>query len=202
MLIQDIRILDSVQIIEESTKKGTMKIRGVFQRAEEANNNRRVYSRKLLEREIQKLEESIKGRRLLGELDHPDKDIVRLSNVSHIITSLTFKDNDVLGEAELLATPPGLVAQALIKAGVKIGISSRGLGTLTESETGIKTVNDDFSLLTFDLVADPSTRGAFPELCESTSCKVQEISTKVITQKRSEDIFITKLWNKLNEKYS
>jgi hypothetical protein len=165
MLLTDVRVLDDLQVIEESKSKGTMRVRGTFQRAEEANSNNRIYPRTVLEGQITKLQPLITERRLCGELDHPQSDTVRLSNASHLVTKLWMKDNEVFGEAEVLNTPAGKVAQALISDGVKIGISSRGLGTLSEGVYGkTKTVNDDFKLVTFDLVADPSTRGAYPFL--------------------------------------
>ena len=108
----------------------------------------------------------------------------------------------MMGEAELLNTPPGQVAQALIKGGVKLGISSRGMGTLTEVEQGFSMVNDDFKLVTFDLVADPSTKGAFPGLVnESKNSKFIEDTIKETYDKAlSEKVFITLLKNKLCKK--
>lgn len=176
--LEDVFIIENLQILNEDKDTGVMKIRGIFQRADEENNNKRVYPGKLLEREILKLQPLINERRLLGELDHPKQDTVSLSNVSHLITDITIRGKEIIGEAELLNTPMGNVAQALIKGGVKIGISSRGLGTLTEGEDGRKYVNEDFRLITWDIVADPSTRGAFPGLTEST--EIQEIFDEVL----------------------
>lgn len=176
--LEDVFIIENLQILNEDKSTGVMKIRGIFQRADEENNNKRVYPGKLLEREILKLQPLINERRLLGELDHPKQDTVSLSNVSHLITSIQITGKEVIGEAELLNTPMGNVAQALIKGGVKIGISSRGLGTLTEGEDGRKYVNEDFRLITWDIVADPSTRGAFPGLTEST--EIQEIFDEIL----------------------
>ena len=126
MLLLDVFVLDDLQVIEESKSKGTMKVRGTFQRAEEANSNNRVYPKSVLEGQITKLQPLITERRLCGELDHPQSDTVRLSNASHLVTKLWMKDNEVFGEAEVLNTPAGKVAQALISDGVKIGLSSRG----------------------------------------------------------------------------
>lgn len=197
-LLEECFIL-KVQILSESTKTGTMKIRGIFQKCDEKNNNNRIYSRTILEREIGRVKPLFEERRLLGELDHPSYDSVKLSNASHLITNLYFKGNEVIGEAEILSTPAGKVAQALIKDGVKIGISSRGLGSLSEGKD-CKIVNDDYKLVTFDLVADPSTKGAFPGLTEST-----EIKNKVLTtynQAMQENVFITLLKNKLDQKFN
>ena len=199
MLLLDVFLLDDLQVIEESKSKGTMKVRGTFQRAEEANSNNRVYPKTVLENQITKLQPLITERRLCGELDHPQSDTVRLSNASHLVTKLWMEENEVYGEAEVLNTPAGKVAQALISDGVKIGISSRGLGTLSEGVYGkSKTVNDDFRLVTFDLVADPSTRGAYPTLSESVMY-TDEKYKRTLDQAISEKVFITMLKNRLNE---
>ena len=198
MFITDTNILENIQILEESSSKGTMKICGIFQRADEANNNKRIYDKKILEREIERLTESLGGRRLMGELDHPKQDQVSLRNVSHLITNLEFKGNEMIGEAELLNTPAGLTAQALIKGGVKLGISSRGTGSLTDRPDGCKNVNEDFKLITFDLVADPSTKGAFPSLAESINSEfINETVASTMDKAYSEKVFITLLKNKL-----
>jgi len=168
MRLTDTFIIQNLKILSESKSDGLMKISGKFQHADEENNNKRIYPKSLLEREVAKLQESINGQRLLGELDHPEYDSVKLSNVSHKITGLKMKGNEVIGEAVLLNTPAGQVAQQLIKGGVAVGISSRGMGTLSEIDEGRKQVNEDFNLVTFDLVADPSTKGAYPSLTEST----------------------------------
>ena len=149
-LLEDVFIIENLQVINEGRGNGPMKISGCFQRADEANNNKRIYDKKILEREIERLTESLGGRRLMGELDHPKQDQVSLRNVSHLITNLEFKGNEMIGEAELLNTPAGLTAQALIKGGVKLGISSRGTGSLTDRPDGNKNVNEDFKLIERD----------------------------------------------------
>ena len=203
MLLEDVFIIENLQVLNEDTDKGKiMKIRGVFQRADEENQNKRVYPLPLLEREIGKLSESLKGRRLMGELDHPQHDSVKLSNVSHLITKLEAKGNEIIGEAEILDTPMGKVAKALIEGGVQIGISSRGMGTLSEGQDGRRYVNEDFRLITWDLVADPSTRGAFPTLAESSnlnSMLVEEIMNDVLPRVTKEKVFTTLLTESLNE---
>ena len=186
------------QIISESSKSGTMKIRGIFQRCDEKNNNGRIYPKSILEREIGRLRPLMNERRLLGELDHPAQENIKLSNASHLITNLTFKGKEVIGEAEILSTPAGLIAQSLIKDGVQIGISSRGLGTLSENKDG-KIVNEDYKMVTFDLVADPSTQGAFPALSESS-----EIKNKIVEQYEEimkEKVFVVLLRDRLAEKF-
>lgn len=166
-LITDVFLLDKIQVINEGKNGSTMKIRGVFQRANEANANKRIYSKTILENSIKALKPMIENRMLVGELDHPEANNVRLSNASHLITNLKMVGNEMIGEAEILNTPAGKIAQTLINDNVKIGISSRGTGTISEDKEGVKHVNEDFKLVTFDLVADPSTRGAFPGLAES-----------------------------------
>ena len=202
MFISDTFIIEDLRILEESKSSGTMKIAGLFQRAATPNHNKRIYEKKLLVREITRLDEAVKERRLMGELDHPSHDAIKLQNVSHLVTKLSMRGNDMMGEAEILNTPPGQVAQALIRGGVKLGISSRGMGTLTEGEDGLSRVNDDFKLVTFDLVADPSTKGAFPGLVnESKSSQFIENTIKETYDKAlSERVFITLLKNKLYKK--
>lgn len=201
MFISDTFIIENMQVIEESKANGTMKIKGIFQRADEPNHNKRIYEKTLLVREMKRLDEAIKERRLMGELDHPSHDAVKLGNVSHLVTGLSMNGADMIGEAEILNTPCGQVAQALIKGGVKLGISSRGMGSLTE-KGDYSLVNDDFKLVTFDLVADPSTKGAFPGLVnEGIDSRFIEDTVKATYDKAlSEKVFITLLRNKLNKK--
>jgi len=201
MFISDTFIIEELKILEESKSSGTMKIAGVFQRADTPNHNKRIYERRLLEREMGRLTESISERRLMGELDHPSHDSVKLQNVSHLVTKLSMRGKDMIGEAEILNTPAGQVAQALIKGGVKLGISSRGMGSLTESPDGNTIVNEDFKLVTFDLVADPSTKGAYPGLVnESKDSQFIEDTVKTTFDRAlSERILITKLKKQLNK---
>jgi len=197
-LLQDVFIIENLQVLNEGTKDGVMKIRGTFQRAMEANNNGRIYPTTVLEGQIKKLQPLISERRLCGELDHPQNETVKLSNASHLVTKLEMRGNEVIGEAEVLKTPAGLTAQALINGGVKVGISSRGMGTLSEDHTGQKIVNEDFKLVTFDLVADPSTRGAYPGLSESTESKfARETQDKL----QKESNFVTMLESKMRKAY-
>ena len=198
--LQDVFILQNMRVINEG-RTGPLKVRGVFQRADEANNNNRVYPHKVLESAIKSLNEAIKERRLVGELDHPTYDMVKLSNASHLITNLWMEGKEVIGEAEILPTPAGKVVEGLIQGGVKIGISSRGMGTLSESRTGEKTVNEDFKLLTFDIVADPSTRGAYPALTESKQYnKDKKIIESTIRNVVGERLFFKLLERKINDK--
>ena len=201
MFITDTFIIENLQVLEESKSSGTMKIAGVFQRANAPNHNKRIYEKKLLVREMKRLDEAINERRLMGELDHPTHDAVKLGNVSHLVTKLEMRGDEMLGEAEILNTPCGQVAQALIKGGVKLGISSRGMGSLTERGE-YSVVNDDFKLVTFDLVADPSTKGAFPGLVnESKDSKfIDDTVRQTYDKALSEKVFSTMLRNKLGKK--
>jgi ribosome biogenesis protein Nip4 len=202
MILTDTFIVENAELItEERAGKTVRRLRGIFGRCDEKNNNGRVYSKKLLEREVTNITEAMAERRLMGELDHPSHNSVKLSNVSHLITGLSFKGNELVGECELLDTPSGKVAQALVEGGVKVGISSRGMGTLSEQSDGTKTVNEDFKLVTFDLVADPSTRGAFPGLSESSQSNlVEEIVKDTLDKAAKEKVFTTILKDKLREK--
>ena len=196
-LLEDVFILENLRVVNEGRKSGPMVIEGTFQRADEENNNKRIYPKALLQREMKKLAPAIAERRLLGELDHPQHDSVRLNNVSHLITGLRMEGTEVVGRAEILNTPAGKVAQALIEGGVKVGVSSRGLGTLSEDDNGKRYVNEDFQLVTWDLVADPSTRGAFPGLTESTH--IQDIIDHTLPDAQKLKNFSTVLRGKLDE---
>ncbi len=197
-LLQDVFIVENLQVLTEGKNSDTMIIKGVFGRCNEKNNNGRIYPITVLEGQLKKVQPLISERRLCGELDHPQNDTVKLSNASHLITKLEMKGNELIGEAEILKTPAGLTAKALIEGGVKIGISSRGMGTLSEDAQGNKIVNEDFRLVTFDLVADPSTRGAFPGLSESTQSQFARESDSKLEK---ECKFVTMLQSKLREAY-
>ena len=197
-LIQDVFIIENLQVLSEGKNGGKTIVKGIFGRCNETNKNGRLYPTAVLEGQLKKVQPLIEERRLCGELDHPSNDTVKLSNASHLITKLEMKGDELIGEAEILGTPAGLTAKALIEAGVCIGISSRGMGTLSEDANGKKVVNDDFRLVTFDLVADPSTRGAFPALAESTESRFARTSQNKLTKEQN---FVTMLQEKLRESY-
>jgi len=199
-LIQDTFSVDRVKIVSEGKASNSlMKVKGIFGRADEYNNNNRKYSKDILDREVNKLRPLMNERRFLGELDHPEYTSVRLSNVSHIITDLKWSGNQLIGEAEILNTPAGKVVQQLLKDGVSVGISSRGLGSLKEAKDDPSKfeVSEDYKMVTFDLVADPSTRGAFPTLTESID--LLEKTKKLAVQ---EQVFLNMLENKISDIYS
>lgn len=153
----------SPQMINESEAKngGRVIVKGILQRAGSENQNGRVYPRRILEREAKKYDETfITQNRALGELDHPDSSVVNLANVSHNIRKIWWKNDDLMGEVEVLGTPSGNILKELLKAGILLGISSRGLGSVKESAAGVE-VQDDFELVCWDFVSNPSTHGAF-----------------------------------------
>lgn len=142
------------------TKNGALYLTGVMQRADAQNGNGRVYPRKVLMREVKNYEKLIKERRALGELDHPDDQVINLKNASHMVTGIWWDGNDVMGKVKVLNTPSGNILKSLVESGVKLGISSRGMGSVHESN-GQTIVEDDFNLICFDFVSEPSTQGAF-----------------------------------------
>ena len=152
------------QITESmSSNDGKLVVKGVLQRAEAKNQNGRVYPKDLLMREAKKYTENfIQQKRALGELDHPDSSVVNLQNASHNVLEMHFNGNDLVGTVEVLGTPSGNILKELFKSGIKLGISSRGLGSVeTIGESGAQEVQPDFELIAFDFVSNPSTHGAF-----------------------------------------
>lgn len=149
-------------LVKESKlqNSGKIMLRGVIQRADTLNQNGRVYPRGILEREIINYQKFIRENRALGECDHPDTSVVELKNASHIIREARMEGDTVYGTIELLDTPSGKILQSLIESGVTLGISSRGVGS-TKQEDGNLVVQEDFQLICFDIVSEPSTPGAF-----------------------------------------
>jgi len=152
------------QQIQESIKEnnGRLIVKGVLQRAEAKNQNGRVYPKPILEREIKKYSSTnIAQRRALGELDHPDSSVVNLSNVSHNVLEVHWNHDDVVGTVEILNTPAGKILKELFEAGITLGISSRGMGSVKNLGENTVEVQDDFELIAWDFVSNPSTQGAF-----------------------------------------
>ena len=153
---------DNLQYIteEKDGKKNTF-IEGIFMQAEKKNRNGRVYTKKVLYGAVEKyLDEQVKTGRAVGELDHPEGPTINLDKVSHKITGLKFDGDDVVGKAQVLNTPMGKIVEGLIEGGVKLGVSSRGMGTV-ENVQGVNMVQEDYLLATVDIVQDPSAQGAF-----------------------------------------
>jgi hypothetical protein len=151
---------------KEGIKNGAVFLSGVMQRCDEKNGNGRVYPAPILQREVKNYTKMVKENRACGELDHPEDSVVNLKNASHMVTSLWWEGKDLMGKIKVLSTPSGNVLRSLINDGVKLGISSRGLGSVRESQ-GKTLVEDDFQLICFDIVSEPSTQGAYMMMNES-----------------------------------
>ena len=150
------------EMIKESRElnDGKILMKGILQKSETVNQNGRIYPRAILEREIRNYQKFIQESRALGECDHPDSSVVELKNVSHIIREAYLDGDIVYGTVELLDTPCGKILQSLVESGVKLGISSRGVGS-TKRQGQYQIVQDDFQLICWDFVSEPSTPGAF-----------------------------------------
>lgn len=149
-------------IRESKSKPGVFEVEGVMQRAKAQNQNGRVYSKAILERECKKyIQEFVDRGNAFGELDHPESPVVSLKNASHIVKELWWKGDDLMGRVELLNTPAGNIVKEIIKAGHTIGISSRGTGSVQQTNEGQLEVQPDFELVCWDFVSNPSTHGAF-----------------------------------------
>ena len=156
------------QINESIKNNGKLIVNGVLQRANAKNQNGRIYPRNTLMREADNYSKvQISERRALGELDHPDSSVVNLNNASHNILEMHWNGDDLVGTVEVLGTPAGNILKELFRSGIKLGISSRGLGSVEElgeaegDENPTVKVKDDFELIAFDFVSNPSTQGAF-----------------------------------------
>ena len=139
---------------------GKIMLKGVLQRCDTINQNGRIYPRSILEREVINYQKFIKENRSLGECDHPDSSVIELKNASHIVREARMDGDSVIGSIEILDTPSGKIIQSLIDSGVTLGISSRGVGS-TRREGNSQIVQDDYQLICFDMVSEPSTPGAF-----------------------------------------
>ena len=146
---------------KREVENGTLYLSGRLQTADKQNGNGRVYPYSVLKREMDNYKKIVEDNRACGELDHPDDSVVNLKNVSHIVTDVWWEGKDVMGKMKVLDTPSGRILKDLVNAGVKLGISSRGLGSVTESANGTVTVENDFQLICFDMVSEPSTPNAF-----------------------------------------
>jgi hypothetical protein len=170
----------------KGNKDGLVTLVGKLQEAEQENGNHRKYPFKVLKREVNKyIDGPVKTRTALGELDHPEASVVNLSNTSHIITEVWWDGNNVMGKLQLLPTPAGNIAKALVLAGIPLGISSRGMGSVKQLGETVE-VQDDFELLCWDLVSVPSTPQAYMKLAEGKQyiakdySKVNSLITEII----------------------
>jgi len=199
--MNDKKLLTSFQPLELDLKSikenrdangGKIILRGIMQRADAVNQNGRIYPRTVLEREVENYQKFIRERRALGELDHPTASVVNLQNASHLVTEVRWEGDAVMGVIELLSTPMGKIAQSLVEDGVKLGISSRGVGS-TKPHGEYDMVDDDFMLLCFDLVSEPSTSGAFmlregrvvdPRAHMTKSDRIDRVLTDILRHKK------------------
>jgi len=156
--------------------EGGMILSGVMQKADTQNGNGRIYPAHVLMREVENYKKLVKERRALGELDHPDDSVINLRNASHMVTDVWAEGKDVMGKVQVLNTPAGKILRSLVESGVKLGISSRGMGSVSES-AGQTIVEDDFQLICFDFVSEPSTPGAFM-MSEAKDLQKPNIFTK------------------------
>jgi hypothetical protein len=201
MLLNEKRLLDTYDVFEykivtevvkpativedsfgnkvESPAVKKVMMKGILQKADTLNQNGRIYPSQLLEREVRNYQKFIIENRALGELDHPDSSVVNLKNVSHIIREAYMENGVVYGTAEVLDTPSGKILQSLIESGVKLGISSRGVGS-TRKQGDYHIVQDDFQLICWDYVSEPSTPGAFmiPEGKRIAEAELRKIFNK------------------------
>jgi hypothetical protein len=158
---------------------GRMRIKGKLQESEVKNGNGRVYPKEILEREAKKYAETaIKSNTAMGELDHPESTVINLKNASHNIKRIWWEGNDLMGELELLNTPSGKIAQEIVSAGIPLGISSRGMGSVQQIGETVE-VQDDFELLCWDLVSVPSTPNAYMTLAEGKQTQINKDYSKV-----------------------
>ena len=149
-------------LTESKTKPGVFEVVGIMQRAGAKNQNGRIYDRDILEREVQNyIENFVKVGNAYGELDHPESAIVSLKNASHVVKDLWWEGEDLMGRVELLNTPSGNIVKEIVRGGHTIGISSRGTGSVTQTNEGTLMVQPDFELVCWDFVSNPSTQGAF-----------------------------------------
>jgi len=190
-------LLIETQLFEGKLKEddgGRVLVKGVLQRAGAENQNGRVYPKPILEREAKKYLTFIKERRALGELDHPDSTVINLKNVSHNIKEIWWEGDDLCGTVEILGTPSGNILKELLKAGILLGISSRGMGSTRPMQGNKVEVQEDFELIGWDFVSNPSTHGAFMlPMNESVTkqigtdvcgdyCKAQDLMREIITE--------------------
>jgi hypothetical protein len=178
---------DRQLLTEQREKTGKMLLRGIIQRANTLNQNGRIYPQSILEREIMNYQKLIQENRALGECDHPESSVVELKNASHIVREASMQGDNVYGVIEILDTPSGKIIQSLVESGVTLGISSRGVGSTRRSGDS-QVVQDDFQLICFDMVSEPSTPGAFM-MNEGKSISDNEINRNFNKSDRIDRIF-------------
>ena len=167
-------------LLTESEKKmvsgGALIFPAKLQEADAVNGNNRVYTEEVLRKEINNYQKLVGDRRALGECDHPDDSVINLKNASHMVNRIWWDGKSVIGTIKVLSTPSGNILKGLYESGVKFGFSSRALGSLQETKSGVQYVQDDLQLICFDAVSEPSAPGAY--ILEGKESNLQEIFTK------------------------
>ena len=161
-----------------SKENGNLVVEGILATCEVKNGNGRYYARDLWEREMKKYTDLIKERRSIGELDHPESQVINLQNVSHLVTEYKWDGDNIMGKIDILPTPAGNILKELIKNGITVGVSSRGMGSL-EQRGDIMEVQDDFELLCWDFVSTPSNPGSFMGVLQEGKNEITYDYTKV-----------------------
>lgn len=170
-----------IDLKESSLDKGLLRFKGKLQEAEIVNKNKRRYPYSVLDENVRRLQEVVKSRGLIGELDHPADSIIHFKEASHVITKLWWDGQILMGEGEILTTAHGRQMKALLECGIRLGMSSRGVGNGKMDDSGILVIGEGYKLITFDAVADPSTPAAYQEEIKSAKREYfipQNISTK------------------------
>ena len=171
--------VSSSQLTESINKEnGNLMVEGVLATAEVKNGNGRYYKKELWDREMEKYDQLVKERRSMGELDHPESTVINLKNVSHIVTGYNWDGDQLMGKIEILPTPSGNILKELIKNGVSVGVSSRGMGSL-EPNGSVMEVQDDFELLCWDFVSTPSNPGSYMHVLKEGKEQITFDYTKV-----------------------
>jgi len=171
------------------SERGNPIVEGILATVEIKNGNGRYYKKDLWEREMDKYSQSIKEKRALGELDHPESQIINLKNVSHNISKVWWDGDNIMGHIEILPTPSGNILKALIESGITVGVSSRGMGSLKEND-GVLEVQDDFELLCFDFVSTPSNPGSYMHLVKES---LNESQIKNLTKYSKVNLIVTEI---------
>lgn len=177
----------TLHLEEDAKRPGKFVARGEFARTDKATANNRHYKENLWRREIGKLTEGMGDRRVFGELDHPSDGRTKLQRVSHLMTGLRIEGNQVIGEAEIMDTPNGRILKAILEAGGKVGVSSRGFGSTKTMPDGTEEVQEDFQLHTFDFVADPATRTAYPNIFHEERQHIEEAEVELTLDRLKKD---------------
>ena len=183
--------VNPIQLTEMKAPSGNPLVEGILATAEVKNGNGRYYSKDLWEREIDKYKDVVKENRATGELDHPESSIINLKNVSHNITDFWWDGDNIIGKIEILPTPSGNILKALISSGIKVGVSSRGMGSL-QPMGELQEVQDDFDLLCFDFVSTPSNPGSWMHPIKESLSENKQIRTQSNLDKVIKDILCSK----------